>query len=89
MNAIHRFLQAPLWVFLAVRLLAKPDRVIYQEEYSEYFKMYRDVMLSIRWVGRNWFEKWLLSKLVPWIDREQKAISKCEMQGIIVVGGAK
>ena len=90
MNEIHRFVSRPLWVVLLVVLLRKPlGRVDIRDEYAEWSKMLTDLTSSIRWVSENPMERWLLNKILDWVDTERRAMDELYNQGAVVVEGGK
>ncbi len=90
MNAIHRFVSRPLWVVLLVVLLRKPlGRVDIKQDYAEWSKMLTDLTCTIQLFGDNPLERWLINKVLDWVQAERLAMDVLYNQGAVIMEGGK
>jgi len=88
MNEIHRFVSRPLWVVLLVVLLRKPlGQSDVEQSYANWFKMLTDMTRTIRLVGKNPVERWLINKVLDWVQAEIRAMDELNKLGIVMVEG--
>ena len=86
MNEIQRFVSRPMWVVVLVVLLRKPvGRADVVQEYAEWSKMLNDLVGSIRWTSSNPLERWLINRLLDWVEKERKAMDELYNLGVTVV----
>jgi len=85
MNQIKRFVHSPLWIYIAVRLLAEPVEKVSNNELKEYEKAYTYALAAIRKEGRSPLESWMIRKVSGWFENELAAIRTLKNADVTIV----